>query len=701
MTLIDMGAVALGLAFGGVVWRWPGLLDRPVALAALWAGLLALPYWILGPASLVGGADEVMLGLPSLLLGQVPRGYDWGPFAGFEPGLMSAGPSAAAVGLEPVLVRTLPLWLAQLTQKLVMTAVAFAGGFLLGRKASGSVAIAAICGLWAAIPGYGYTNSLVIGASMAGMPLAAYVVAGRLGAGRYWGPVLVLALVWPLSNLPLQLVPAMALSWLVVAMILGGSSGTGWLRLCGGAAMVLTVLILNWAETIIGFVQTAADLGRHFQKSPSDVLDNLVWVAGKMPHIWQGLAVFIVILAVTGHARWLRRAGLAAAVAVLGPALQLVPFGRLGLAFLDGFNFNYVLFALGPVSVVLLAEALASAQRGTPGIRPAVIPALAAGTVALMTAAIRVPDIISMIGVGGLKGAAATAALDPAKFAGYRTITVPIGLAPPMTAANGLDTFDGYNITMPKRLRDYWDLGILGDGKSGRAFHGYAGLPSLHHYEGPVPFSLESVASLRLLRLANVGFVVSRVPVTGPDLSLVEQSGPANPYWSDDGGRWTRVRARMNDIQDGPALHVYRLDGAAPRVFLAAGLIRSRHGFDDPAFYQDLAAAERGVAVLDATIPDAAGLAGCCGPGEFVVAGLDGHRLTARVVLPQRPGLLIVNAAWTRFHRARVDGRDAETLAVNGFQIGIPVPAGRHEVVMDYHRPSLWEMISRTGRPRG
>jgi uncharacterized membrane protein YfhO len=57
---------------------------------------------------------------------------------------------------------------------------------------------------------------------------------------------------------------------------------------------------------------------------------------------------------------------------------------------------------------------------------------------------------------------------------------------------------------------------------------------------------------------------------------------------------------------------------------------------------------------------------------------------------------LVVRDSYARGWRARVDGVPAPILRANGKHRAVPVPAGRHEVVMWYEPPGLWVGIGLT-----
>jgi hypothetical protein len=54
-----------------------------------------------------------------------------------------------------------------------------------------------------------------------------------------------------------------------------------------------------------------------------------------------------------------------------------------------------------------------------------------------------------------------------------------------------------------------------------------------------------------------------------------------------------------------------------------------------------------------------------------------------------RPSLLVVSQSWTSGWSATVDGRAAPVVRADALVLGVPVPAGRHHVRLEYHTPGL------------
>jgi uncharacterized membrane protein YfhO len=68
---------------------------------------------------------------------------------------------------------------------------------------------------------------------------------------------------------------------------------------------------------------------------------------------------------------------------------------------------------------------------------------------------------------------------------------------------------------------------------------------------------------------------------------------------------------------------------------------------------------------------------------------MDGGGSGRYVVDADRPAMLVVSYGWLDGWQATVDGRDVPVVRANGLVLGVPVPAGRHEVRFRFVPPGL------------
>jgi hypothetical protein len=128
-------------------------------------------------------------------------------------------------------------------------------------------------------------------------------------------------------------------------------------------------------------------------------------------------------------------------------------------------------------------------------------------------------------------------------------------------------------------------------------------------------------------------------------------------------------------------LRIYRLARAWPRAYVACRIVPLEQ-LGSPAFDPAHEAALRGAppgcqagrATLGRRWP---------GYGEYDVDLDDG-------------GYLVVRDTFARGWRAVVDGSPAAVMPANGRHLAVPLPGGRHRVVLSYHPPGLGVGVAAT-----
>jgi len=165
-----------------------------------------------------------------------------------------------------------------------------------------------------------------------------------------------------------------------------------------------------------------------------------------------------------------------------------------------------------------------------------------------------------------------------------------------------------------------------------------------------MPWSDEKVRRLR-----TIGVTAARTDAPGPDPAGVRETGRLG-------------RGRIVAIERSRPEHVFVRSAAhAPRAPVAPPP-------SDP---------------LEETVLEGDGPARSFGAGtvELLERTNRRHRLRVRVEPPG--GLLVVARTFDPSWKARVDGRPARSLRADGFLTALRVPAGEHEVVLDYRNGLL------------
>jgi len=148
----------------------------------------------------------------------------------------------------------------------------------------------------------------------------------------------------------------------------------------------------------------------------------------------------------------------------------------------------------------------------------------------------------------------------------------------------------------------------------------------------------------------------------------------------------------------GGGVHLYRLDGAAPRAFVARRIVVARDllasvgrfALSRPGTHAGLAVVEEpdaarlrerlGLELREVTLPE----------NPHAVRWLaDEPAVASLEVEVASPGLLVVNDTWADGWTATIDGESEAIARVNGLVRGVPVLAGRHLVEMRYRPPGL------------
>jgi hypothetical protein len=155
-----------------------------------------------------------------------------------------------------------------------------------------------------------------------------------------------------------------------------------------------------------------------------------------------------------------------------------------------------------------------------------------------------------------------------------------------------------------------------------------------------------------------------------------------------------KVGSDIAEIFDPEDAFVYAVADPLPRAYFARAVSVAAAGLSSRDFF-----AEVGRRGLDRT----ALVNGASASSGFAPEATPDSRI-ARVRQPTdgydidvtapAGGLLVLNVFPVRFWRAEVDGRDAPIVAVNGFQMGVQVPAGATRVRFVYERPTLTSALS-------
>ncbi|NJL07840.1 MAG: hypothetical protein HC900_05920 [Methylacidiphilales bacterium] len=300
-------------------------------------------------------------------------------------------------------------------------------------------------------------------------------------------------------------------------------------------------------------------------------------------------------------------------------------------------------------------------------------------------------------------------------------------------AGQGLETADAYLSNVPLRYVEYWNLMITGHTGMPRAdfvavYSKQYKLPEQAYtqklylfepIEGTVMMDtgcIEATDTLRfgsyydldLLSLANVGYVVSTVPIAEPRLTLLP-SATRDTLARSQCADWAVKRDLMHETGlTGRPLYIYRNEDVLPRVFSPDRLetVADRPTLFAQLLSRPLSSLRHTALALAAEVPEEVRSGTATDPLEIRSAAVDGDRITV-TRNDTAAGFLVVSNSYSPFWRARFKGRDIPVFPVYHAFLGIAVPAGRATSSCPMSRTiSGWgcpesNMIPGARRPRG
>ena len=176
----------------------------------------------------------------------------------------------------------------------------------------------------------------------------------------------------------------------------------------------------------------------------------------------------------------------------------------------------------------------------------------------------------------------------------------------------------------------------------------------------------ENLASLNVMRMLNVGYIITSQPIEHPALELVK-SGELQ-------------------LASGPVTaSVYRLQQTAPRAWFANRVTALKSNDELVARILD-DQAPAGEAFVDGSLWKGARL---FAPATVTSLDAKAESMVVKVAAPGEAFLVVSELYYPLRWKAQIDGREASMVKVNGLLRGVVVPAGSQEVSFQYDRSSF------------
>ena len=700
-TVVDT-AYWVGL-LSGLVFLWRTRFDFPdrgrvVLLGIAWTLIGTYEFWILGDRSYLPMWSELDYTLSGhLALAGHPSGQKFvHGFAGGTDYDVVMAYTGLAVSLEKFLATTFPIGLANFFHKVLLVGVSVIGMYRLSRgfpKLGRSLSFANAA-LFSVFAGYMTTVTWAHGLGYALIPLVCHIVIGRLERRNYFAGVFAVGVLYAISSSPTHSFVTLTSAIFCLALLRNWSTV---LKIIPGFLIIFALLVLNWQDGLFAKAISSPLMGR----------GNEI----KLPY-WP-IPDFRVLLGTAAAA--LALYGRRSDGARITVALLLINFsGVMGhylvlnvgfLAPLKPLTTGYFISASHVVTLMALGMGAALAKRRMQGLIPQTenlvvrsvhsAPYIAFIAVAALAfgefSKARVYNPLVWLSQGGLPtlGAALDQLKNPSWLpaAPTRTVSIHYRMAANFAAAAGLDTYDGALNLAPGRHLDYWRHII--ERKNAHSSH--PGLPFVDvDFKCCEDYDVPSFADLDLLRIANVGFILSVVPLKGE--GLIQVAGPTGKadLPRSNQSPLERFRRFVELVFEPAKIRVYSLGKPVARVYGAESLVRVPAAEDDKTFFTLVKrhGLQGGVVARSGDIPEMEIPAGKPQLGDW---RLDGDRV--HVPITGGGGLVVHNTSYLPFWRAYVDGKETPVFPVNGAQMAAVVPDGARVLEFRYQRPTLGEAI--------
>ena len=691
-------AAAVFAAAAGLAWvrLSPIEISRQTAwhILAAWTALITAHYWIAGPYSYADLTYDLgnSVARTLFLIDRLHSGHYAYNFAGGVDVPLINASTGAWVYLNEFLLQLLPAWPAYVFHKVAVVAVGAVGVYLLVRRAAGAGRVVAVLlAMFASVASDKLTHfsfNHALGHAM--VPLLTYAVVFRAARRWYWPLVLFLGVLWTISGTPTH-----------AGMGLFASLSIGWIFFgaqhrskVAAAIVIIGIMVLAnwndgiWAKYLLGNLTVRGvgnpNLHDSLTVSVLRVLRSFEWEQAALA----ALGLIGVLVAFAGNsARKGQLLGIWLTTTLLAFVMLSFPWQLIGLRLLNGLSWWNTLLAGNAWYPLIVAFALRDEVPTKPLriARPAIM-ALAAVLVAAQAGHLVSERSIHWLLLGGIRNMT-TAIVDiraakPNLNTEFRAVTVTERLESNFTAAAGLPTWDGlYNPFLARKMR-YWHDAVMRGQTSPWMF-----LPAEQAHriaESAAEVDAGSLFDLDALRAINVGYIVSRVPLAG--LEITQVAGPVsakNPARQPP-GFVPRLEEKLRLALNPPPVLVYALKNPLPPVFAARHVVVGNPVANDFAHVAGRAALSRG-AILESP----SGVEPVV-PANLRILSWDvqDEKIAIDVDAPDG-GVVVVVLPYLPYWRAQIDGRPIQVAPANLVHMAMAVPPGGRHIVLRYERPNV------------
>lgn len=274
-------------------------------------------------------------------------------------------------------------------------------------------------------------------------------------------------------------------------------------------------------------------------------------------------------------------------------------------------------------------------------------------------------------------------------------------LHPAYVSSYGLEAADGYLVLYPQNYQDYWGQVIAPltkvDEKIHDYFHDWGN--RVYLFDSPVQdksgenstIYLKDFYDLELLSLANVKYLISKVPIQDESLKVFSKR---NQDFDQDWQNWKRLkfsdklRKAFQGKYPGIPLYIYENEKVLPRFFLthkvkvldtSSELLEALEKATD----NDL----RSTAYLiKDTIPNLSLNTKDTINSQVTLEEYSSDKITLKVNTNVN-SILITTNNYSPYWQAKIDNKEEALFLVDKTFQGVAIPQGNHEVILEYQPP--------------
>jgi len=665
--------------------------------------------WVFGPYSYAFFLDQNALALHKFLFeysGAERHSFAYGGGTDIAAMFHMTG---QLLSLERLLLGFLPLSLAVLFHKILVSGIAYLGTYIVCRRVGHVDRIIAVGFAFLFILSHQRLVNITWfhGVGFALVPMAVYLIIGRMGRRYYWYGVAGIAFLNAISSTPthsnLSLFAAIILaSFVQDPKIL--------LRSVPAQFVILVCVLLNWHESLLAKTLFAPHSYRGLEISYAK-FGGLTQLG--VPNVsgfnsigsYYFIGAVIIIISIWRLSIWRStRIALALLAAIFtGSILEFVPWSAIGLGFLSGVQFTNIFPAY--YTIVSLTAAIIIQQLTLPyksNLQPIwtnktsihrliMISVLAAGLSKFAWS--KAYNSSVWLSEGGLqnyvKSVEAVKKLRHQHQLPTRFLTVPYRVPVIAAAAAGRDTLDGMYGLQAMGTAKFWrnanDINRLEGSYVHMIFPESA-------YKCCANLDIGLYYSMKAMALANVGYVISVLPLKSNEMTLVSHPPEPTVLPRRSWAIRKKIKGYIKYLFETPEPYIYSLNDPMPRLFSAKRVIKISDKVTESQRFALVTSqnSREHIAYIfdDATLPDGIGVA------RLITAKYLIDTIKINTHAP-KGGLLVVSTPHLPFWKAHdQNGADLRVFPVNMFQMGIYIPPNTKQIDLNYKRNSLRNLLN-------